>query len=381
MAKKFEKYAANENNPKWQNMIKREKELYSHNNEMRTEFERDYTRIVHCNAYRRLKHKTQVFFSPNNDHICTRIEHVTHVESISYTIAKYLGLNVELTKAIATAHDIGHSPFGHKGETYLNNLSQREKVGHFYHNAQSVRVLKDLENLNISVQTLDGILAHNGEILINKYEYNSNKTKEEFLQELHDVFYKKDYSKKILPMTLEGAVVRLSDIIAYIGRDIEDSIKVGVITREDIPQSITNVLGDNNSKIVDTLIKDIIINSMGKPYLTFSDDVFSALLELMDWNYKYIYASKEANKHQEIVKVLFDELFDCYLEKAKKVENLNTSLSQSDKNFYEFLKEHSEKNKLERIIIDYMSGQTDKYFLKECEENIKGFNMEELYRN
>ena len=254
-------------------------------------------------------------------------------------------------------------------------------MGYFYHNAQSVRVLKDLEHLNVSVQTLDGILAHNGEILVNKYEYNENKTKEEFLQELHDVFYKKDYSKKILPMTLEGAVVRLSDIIAYIGRDIEDSIKVGVITREDIPQSITNVLGDNNSKIVDTLIKDIIINSMGKPYLTFSDDVFSALLELMDWNYKYIYASKEANKHQEIVKVLFDELFDCYLEKAKKVENLNTSLSQSDKNFYEFLKEHSEKNKLERIIIDYMAGQTDKYFLKECEENIKGFNMEELYRN
>ena len=148
-----------------------------------------------------------------------------------------------------------------------------------------------------------------------------------------------------------------------------------------MPQSSTNVLGDNTSKIVATPIKDIIINSMGKPYLTFSDDVFSALLELMDWNYKYIYASKEANKHQEIVKVLCDELFDCYLEKAKKVENLNTSLSQSDKNFYEFLKEHSEKNKLERIIIDYMAGQTDKYFLKECEENIKGFNMEELYRN
>ena len=316
-----------------------------------------------------------------NDHITHRVLHVQLVSKIARTIGRSLMLNEDLIEAIALGHDVGHSPFGHKGETYLNNLSQREKVGHFYHNAQSVRVLKDLEHLNVSVQTLDGILAHNGEILVNKYEYNENKTKEEFLQELHDVFYKKDYSKKILPMTLEGAVVRLSDIIAYIGRDIEDSIKVGVITREDIPQSITNVLGDNNSKIVDTLIKDIIINSMGKPYLTFSDDVFSALLELMDWNYKYIYASKEANKHQEIVKVLFDELFDCYLEKAKKVENLNTSLSQSDKNFYEFLKEHSEKNKLERIIIDYMAGQTDKYFLKECEENIKGFNMEELYRN
>lgn len=290
-------------------------------------------------------------------------------------------LNEDLIEAIALGHDVGHSPFGHKGETYLNNLSQREDVGYFYHNAQSVRVLKDLEHLNVSIQTLDGILAHNGEILINKYEYNSNKTKEEFLQELHDVFYKKDYSKKILPMTLEGAVVRLSDIIAYIGRDIEDSIKIEVVKREDIPQSITKVLGDNNSKIVDTLIKDIIVNSMEKPYLTFSGDVFTALLELMDWNYKYIYASKEANEHQKIVKVLFDKLFDCYLEKAKNIENSNSKFSQSDENFYEFLREHSNKNKIERIIIDYIAGQTDKYFLKECEENIKGFNIKELYRN
>ena len=349
--------------------------------DIRPPFFRDIDRIIHSLAYTRYIDKTQVYSFIENDHITHRVLHVQLVSKIARTIGRSLMLNEDLIEAIALGHDVGHSPFGHKGETYLNNLSQREKVGHFYHNAQSVRVLKDLEHLNVSVQTLDGILAHNGEILVNKYEYNENKTKEEFLQELHDVFYKKDYSKKILPMTLEGAVVRLSDIIAYIGRDIEDSIKVGVITREDIPQSITNVLGDNNSKIVDTLIKDIIINSMGKPYLTFSDDVFSALLELMDWNYKYIYASKEANKHQEIVKVLFDELLDCYLEKAKKVENLNTSLSQSDKNFYEFLKEHSEKNKLERIIIDYMAGQTDKYFLKECEENIKGFNMEELYRN
>lgn len=349
--------------------------------DIRPPFFRDIDRIIHSLAYTRYIDKTQVYSFIENDHITHRVLHVQLVSKIARTIGRSLMLNEDLIEAIALGHDVGHSPFGHKGETYLNNLSQREKVGHFYHNAQSVRVLKDLEHLNVSVQTLDGILAHNGEILVNKYEYNENKTKEEFLQELHDVFYKKDYSKKILPMTLEGAVVRLSDIIAYIGRDIEDSIKVGVITREDIPQSITNVLGDNNSKIVDTLIKDIIINSMGKPYLTFSDDVFSALLELMDWNYKYIYASKEANKHQEIVKVLFDELFDCYLEKAKKVKNLNTSLSQSDKNFYEFLKEHSEKNKLERIIIDYMAGQTDKYFLKECEENIKGFNMEELYRN
>ena len=349
--------------------------------DIRPPFFRDIDRIIHSLAYTRYIDKTQVYSFIENDHITHRVLHVQLVSKIARTIGRSLMLNEDLIEAIALGHDVGHSPFGHKGETYLNNLSQREDVGYFYHNAQSVRVLKDLEHLNVSIQTLDGILAHNGEILINKYEYNSNKTKEEFLQELHDVFYKKDYSKKILPMTLEGAVVRLSDIIAYIGRDIEDSIKIEVVKREDIPQSITKVLGDSNSKMVDTLIKDIILNSMEKPYLTFSGDVFTALLELMDWNYKYIYASKEANEHQKIVKVLFDKLFDCYLEKAKNIENSNSKFSQSDENFYEFLREHSNKNKIERIIIDYIAGQTDKYFLKECEENIKGFNIKELYRN
>lgn len=346
--------------------------------DIRPPFFRDIDRIIHSLAYTRYIDKTQVYAFIENDHITHRVLHVQLVSKIARTIGRSLMLNEDLIEAIALGHDVGHSPFGHKGETYLNNLSKKSNVGYFYHNAQSVRVLKDLEHLNISVQTLDGILAHNGEILINKYEYNPNKTKEEFLQELHDVFYKKDYSKKILPMTLEGAVVRLSDIIAYIGRDIEDSIKIGVIKREDIPESITKVLGENNSKMVNTLIKDIIINSMEKPYLTFSNDVFLALMELMDWNYKNIYASEKANKHQDVVAVLFDKLFDCYLEKSK---NINKKTSQSDENFYEFLKEHSDKNKIERIIIDYMAGQTDKYFLKECEENINGFNMEELYKS
>lgn len=346
--------------------------------DIRPPFFRDIDRIIHSLAYTRYIDKTQVYSFIENDHITHRVLHVQLVSKIARTIGRSLMLNEDLIEAIALGHDVGHSPFGHKGETYLNNLSQNGDGGYFYHNAQSVRVLKDLEHLNISVQTLDGILAHNGEILINKYEYNPNKTKEEFLQELHDVFYEKDYSKKILPMTLEGAVVRLSDIIAYIGRDIEDSIKIGVIKREDIPQSITKVLGDNNSKMVNTLINDIIINSMEKPYLTFSNDVFSALMELMDWNYKNIYSSEKANKHQDIVEELFYKLFNCYLEKAKNIEKKS---SQSDENFYEFLKEHSDKNRIERIIIDYMAGQTDKYFLKECEENINGFNMEELYKN
>jgi len=282
-----------------------------------------------------------------------------------------------LIEAIALGHDIGHTPFGHKGEKYLNDICIKEEIGYFCHNAQSVRVLKDLEGLNISVQTLDGILAHNGEILINKYKYNKEKKAKDFETDLYNALNKKDYSRKIVPMTLEAAVVRLSDIIAYIGRDIEDSIKIGIIKREDIPETITNVLGDNNSKIVDTLIKDIIENSFDKPYLTFSNEVFNGLMELKEWNYKNIYSSEEANKHQAIVEKLFHELYYCYLNKIDKFKN-NEELSGTEKNLYDFINQNKNTN-VKRAIIDYIAGQTDQYFINECIENLGDTNIQELY--
>ena len=147
MKDSFKKYAANESNPNWNNIISRCTPLYKRDNDIRTEFGRDYTRIIHCNAYRRLKHKTQVFFSPDNDHICTRIEHVTHVESISYTIATYLGLNTELTKAIAVSHDIGHSPFGHVGERILSSLSQKDVGTTFWHEKNGLDFVDYIELL------------------------------------------------------------------------------------------------------------------------------------------------------------------------------------------------------------------------------------------
>ena len=180
-------------------------------------------------------------------------------------------------------------------------------------------------------------------------------------------------------MTMEASVVRLSDVIAYIGRDIEDSIKVGVINREDIPSKITSVLGDNNSKIVDTLIKDIIINSMEKPYLTFSDEVFDSLMKLKDWNYEYIYASKEAVKNQEIIENLFYELYDCYLEKIKNMSETN-NLTESENNLYEFIKERDKTDDIRRSVVDYIAGQTDQYFLNECNEHLRNINIEDLYK-
>ena len=345
--------------------------------DMRPIFFRDIDRIIHSLGYTRYIDKTQVFSFTKNDHITHRVLHVQLVSKIARTIGRSLNLNEDLIEAIALGHDIGHSPFGHKGEKYLNDICIKEGIGYFCHNAQSVRVLKDLERLNISVQTLDGILAHNGEILINKYKYKEEKKQEDFQADLDKALNEKDYSKKIVPMTLEAAVVRLSDIIAYIGRDIEDSIKIGIIKREDIPESITTILGDNNSKIVDTLIKDIIVNSFEKPYLTFSDEVFNSLMELKEWNYKNIYASEEANKHQDIVEKLFHELYYCYLDKIDKFKN-EEELSQSEKNLYDFIKQNSNIN-VKRAVIDYIAGQTDQYFINECIENLGNTNIQELY--
>lgn len=355
--------------------------LHEDTEDIRPTFFRDIDKIIHSLGYTRYIDKTQVYSFIENDHITHRVLHVQLVSKIARTIGRSLNLNEDLIEAIALGHDVGHAPFGHKGETFLNNICKKENIGYFYHNAQSVRILKDLEKLNISVQTLDGILAHNGEILKNKYEFNSNKTKEEFLEELDKVFQVDGYSKNIIPMTMEASVVRLSDVIAYIGRDIEDSIKIGNIKREDIPVKIIKVLGNNNSKMVDTLIKDIIINSFDKPYLAFSKQVFEALIELQDWNYKNIYSSKEATINQEIIKEMFTKLFYCYLDKAKNIK-LNDDIeinNTSDKNFYYFIKEQkNEGNDIKRTIIDYIAGETDNYFLRECQEKIENFKIDNL---
>ena len=354
-------------------LLKKEKE------DMRPIFFRDIDRIIHSLGYTRYIDKTQVFSFSKNDHITHRVLHVQLVSKIARTIGRSLKLNEDLIEAIALGHDIGHSPFGHKGEKYLNDICIKENIGYFCHNAQSVRVLKNLENLNISLQTLDGILAHNGEILINKYKYNENKTEKDFIIDLNNAFHEENYSRKIVPMTLEASVVRLSDVIAYVGRDIEDSIKIGIIKREDLPKVITDVLGDNNSKIVDTLIKDIIINSFEKPYLTFSDKVFNSLMQLKDWNYKYIYASEEANKYQDIIRKLFYDLYYCYLDKIKAFSVKHINLSESEKNLYDFIEQKDNDTDIRRAVIDYIAGQTDQYFINECIEHLKEISLEELY--
>ena len=349
-------------------------------NESRTVFSKDTDRIIHSMSYTRYIDKTQVYSFVENDHITHRVLHVQLVSKIARTIGKILNLNLDLIEAIALGHDVGHTPFGHTGEKFLNDICIKEDIGYFKHNAQSVRSLKDIEDLNITLQTLDGILAHNGEMLQNEYK-PKEKTVEQFLKELEESFKEEKYSKKITPMTLEGCVVRICDIIAYIGRDIEDAIMVGSIKREDVPKEITDVLGNNNSIIVDKIIKDIIINSYGKGYISFSEDVYQALFALKKWNNKHIYHSKEAVKNQDIIERYFYKLYEKYKE---YLDDNNQESNDSKNRLYEFVNGRSQdyiKNtSKERMIIDYMAGQTDNYFLNECEYNFKEFKKYELYK-
>ncbi len=342
--------------------------------DIRPIFYRDIDRIIHSSGYTRLIDKTQVYSFIQNDHITRRVLHVQLVSKIARTIGRSLALNEDLIEAMSLGHDIGHTPFGHKGESLLNAVCEKENIGYFCHNAQSVRILQDIEGLNISMQTLDGILAHNGEILKNKYEHNVEKTKEDFKDDLYKTFHEKGYSKKIIPATIEGSVVRLSDIIAYIGRDIEDAIIIGVVKREDIPEFPRKILGNTNSKIVDTLTKDVIINSLDKPYLNFSKDVFEALMELKEWSTRKIYNSEKANANYDRIEKLFNRLFYFYLEKLDEVDvreelkkNTITSSERVLYNFVNKMMEPEENEGIKRIVVDYIAGQTDKFFLNECE--------------
>ena len=354
--------------------------------DIRPAYFKDIDRIIHSLSYTRYIDKTQVYSFVNNDHITHRVLHVQLVSKIARTIGRALKLNEDLIEAIALGHDVGHSPFGHKGERFLDNICRREHIGYFCHNAQSVRVLNDLEGLIITVQTLDGILAHNGEILLNKYEPDRSKTKEDLKNEVDRVMNIENYSKKIVPMTLEGCVVRISDIIAYIGRDIEDAIVIGSIKRIDIPSDIVRVLGNNNSEIVNTLILDIIENSYDKDYLSFSLEVFEALMKLKKWSIINIYNSKEATLNEDLLEICFNKLFDIYLEKLKELDykngvELSDDMTNSDLVFFEFINSKSEEylNNIDprRIVIDYIAGQTDNFFLKECGYHIEGFDINE----
>lgn len=342
--------------------------LVDEESDFRSDFFRDIDRIIYSLSYARYIDKTQVFSNINNDHVSKRITHVQFVSKLARTIGRALNLNEDLIEAIGLGHDLGHAPFGHIGESILNEICIKNNIGYFNHNIQSVRLLKSIENngkgRNLTIQVLDGIMCHNGEKLRQVYEYK-NKSKEEFLDEYNKALIDKDFSNEVNPMTLEGCVVRISDVIAYVGRDIEDAISLKLIKRSDIPSDIVDVLGDNNSDIVNNLILDVINNSVNKPYIKLSDHVFEELEKLQAFNYKNIYNRANSKERIDKYRNMFNTLFNIYLEDLNK-NNKNSSIYSDFLN--NMSNEYINNTKKERIVIDYIAGMTDDYFLNKYEK-------------
>ncbi|MEF2835087.1 MAG: deoxyguanosinetriphosphate triphosphohydrolase family protein [Clostridia bacterium] len=397
---KFSSVAATPSNPNWNNLISRKDELYKKENDVRSEFERDYDRIIYCNAYRRLKHKTQVFFLPKNDHICTRIEHVNNVDATSYTIAKALGLNTTLTRAISISHDIGHSPFGHKGEQILNRICMENDLEAFWHERNGLNFVDNIElltnvnneekNLNLTYAVRDGIISHCGEI-----DEISLKPRTEFIDLEKDYIKLNQYS----PYTWEGCVVKISDKISYLGRDIEDAISMGIL------DSNLNELYDlleqprsanlNNTNIIGDLIADLCLNSSANEGLKFSTATFEKIKRLKQFNYKYIYKHKCMNPSERYFSLVLNEIFntlnECY-DGMNTLEKLNSIKPFYTKVIDTFIKWIScywnietdrthLKNKIlydmnnikdyQTAIITYISGMTDSYAIETYNDIVK----------
>lgn len=339
--------------------------------DIRSPFFRDIDRIIYSYAFIRYSDKTQVFPGRKNDHITKRMLHVQYVSKIARTIGRALLLNEDLIESASLGHDLGHVPFGHFGESVLNQISLAHNEGYFNHNVESVRILMDLENKgegrNITLQVLDAIMCHNGELELKEYR-PSKKTKEQFLEEYQKTYTVKDFNKTLVPMTLEGCVVRVSDIIAYLGKDIEDARMLGLIKEEDIPLNIKNVLGVKNKEIVNTIVMDLIKNSLDKPYLKLSDDVFSAIVNLKKFNYEHIYNLSLSKDEKEKITYMYETLFATFLRDIKRGNKSSLIFTA----FLDYKVEaYLNKTSAERKVIDFLAGMTDDYFCK-CYEKVGG---------
>ena len=379
MEKLLQKVSANPENPNWENIIKRQNSLYKRDNEIRSEFERDYTRVINSKAYRRLKHKTQVFFSPENDHICTRIEHVTLVESISYTMAKYFGLNTELTKAIATAHDIGHSPFGHQGEKIISELSKDFIQKPFWHEKNGLEFVDKVElletpegkiqPLDLTYGVRDGIISHCGEI-----NENGLKPRTEYID-----LYEYEHPNQYAPYTWEGCVVKIADKLSYLGRDIEDAITLGILDKK--LKELHEVLKldkdvkINNTVILNMFIKDLCDISSLENGLCFSDEKFEMLNNLKEFNYKNIYLSEKMLGSVDYFELVLNKLFWFLSRMNFRDDDMKKICPVLADDFNKWLKEffsldinHRDiiisDNEFLQAVIYYIAGMTDNFAIE-----------------
>lgn len=333
-------------------------------NIIRTAFIRDIDKIIHCPYYNRYADKTQVFSFYKNDDITHRSLHVQLVSRIARTIGKALNLNLDLIEAIALGHDIGHTPFGHDGETFLDEIYFSHTERHFSHNIHSVRVLDKIFPYNISLQTLNGIAAHDGEMELYEYHPQPIESFEEFDAQIEACYIDKKNVRKLVPATLEGCVMRISDIIAYLGKDRQDAEKADLLKTDAYEDC---AIGTYNAEIINNLIVNIVENSYGKPYIKMDSEHFQALKKAKADNYDLIYKNDIVKaKMKDTVKPMMSALYEKLL-KDLKSENKSSPIFTHHINYIN--KAHYkrkmpyEQTEPNQIVVDYIASMTDDYFI------------------
>ena len=404
----FRKQGAFPDNEGYERLIARADPIYNKENDCRDPFERDYTRILHSLAYRRLKHKTQVFFNIENDHICTRMEHVSHVESVSTTIAKELGLNVDLTRAIAMGHDLGHAPFGHQGERELDAISKKYLGRGFFHERNGLHFVDNIElleddykvsrPLNLTYAVRDGIISHCGEV-----DDNGLKPRKEYI-DLKDFTFVGQYQ----PYTWEGCVVKLSDKIAYVGRDIEDAIRLRFLSKENIDTlsdmaKAYDKMAINTTVIIHNMIYDVCANSSPEKGICLSETFHEQLKDIKKFNYEYIYRNPRLDTFTKYARLVIEQIFLVLLDAYKGEDTVNelrkraeiypelmgafadwiSKFCETSLDMFSNMTEKTVKCQNRKIygsletediykgaIIDYISGMSDNYAIKVFNELI-----------
>ena len=335
-------------------------------NAFRGAFVRDVDKILHSAYYSRFADKTQVFSFYKNDDISRRALHVQLVSRIARTIGSALCLNLDLIEAIALGHDMGHTPFGHAGEKYLDEIYFEKCGRHFSHNIHSARVLDGIYPYNLTLQTLSGIVSHNGEMECEIYRPRPLTSFEEFDRQIEGCYLNIENNKDLMPSTLEGCVVRICDIIAYLGKDRQDAKKAGLIEKEEEVFDM-GVIGRVNAEIINNLSVNIIEHSYGKPYIKMSPEYFEALKSAKRTNYEKIYLTPEvADPQAKVIKPMFIRLYDR-LEKDLKEWNKESPIFKHhidpiSQSFYKRAKPYTEED-IHTIITDYMASMTDDYFV------------------
>jgi dGTPase len=335
----------------------------------RNPFALDRDRILYSSAFRRYSGKTQVIFfaSQRDEMLSSRSIHTLSVAQIARTIGNFLGLNEDLIEAIALGHDLGHSPFGHDGERFLSQICQEHEIGEYHHHIQSLhivdRIAKRGRGLNLTFQVRDGILSHDGEAHQQKLQPVLDKDEADLMRYIKEKKAGKEL--EMMPATLEGCVVRITDTIAYIGQDIEDAIRIGLIKRKDIPNDLQTVLGSSNGEMINTLVKDVVYNSYQKPEIHFSPHISQHLLRLKKFNYQRIYHNRKLKKNHQKIELGFRLLFNHFLtdlEKNKKKSRIFQHFLDYKESPYLETTNNAEK------VRDFVAGMTDRYFVEILQE-------------